>query len=161
MITALQDYTIEGVTTNIPFLVDILRSPGFIHGNVDTHFVDAFVSHWTQESPPRNDPYSPWHPATSSQTDSIAGQSSSSTASPRTGRRRAKPAGSLIAPMPGRVVKVLVEEGDSVEAGDTLLVMEAMKMENAIKAPEAGTVTKLNYKVGDMVEMGKKIAEVE
>ncbi|PIW64546.1 MAG: acetyl-CoA carboxylase biotin carboxyl carrier protein subunit, partial [Candidatus Omnitrophica bacterium CG12_big_fil_rev_8_21_14_0_65_50_5] len=61
----------------------------------------------------------------------------------------------------GRVVKVLVEEGDSVEAGDTLLVMEAMKMENAIKAPEAGTVTKLNYKVGDMVEMGKKIAEVE
>ena len=78
-----------------------------------------------------------------------------------TTRSRPKPVGSLNAPMPGRVIKVLVEEGDSVEAGDALMVMEAMKMEHAIKAPVAGTVTKLFYDVGDMVEMGKKLAEVE
>lgn len=61
IIAALGDYKIGGMTTNIPFLIDILRSPGFIHGNVDTHFVETFCTHWSEFSAPKHDPFSPWH----------------------------------------------------------------------------------------------------
>ncbi len=173
MISALGEYKIGGMTTNIPFLIDILRSPGFVHGNVDTHFVETFCEHWSEFTAPVGDPFSPWHASAIPPPLMGGGQGegdhSGFTLTPtlshqgRGGKRvgRAKPAGSLNAPMPGRVIKVLVEEGDSVEAGDALMVMEAMKMEHAIKAPAPGTVTKLYYAVGDMVEMGKKLAEVE
>lgn len=176
MIQALSATTITGLTTNIPFLIDILRSPGFVHGNVDTHFVEVFCTHWSEFEAPAGDPFSPWHASVEHVIPAadIQRQRESSSESPLLGprskvgvtagvtkRSRHKPAGSLNAPMPGRVIKVLVEEGDSVEPGEALLVMEAMKMEHAIKAPAAGTVTKLYYAVGDMVEMGKKLADVE
>jgi acyl-CoA carboxylase subunit alpha len=69
-------------------------------------------------------------------------------------------AGGLIAPMPGKVVKVLVSAGDAVEAGATLLVLEAMKMEHAVKAPEAGTVTTLAVVAGDQVDADQLLAVV-
>ena len=68
---------------------------------------------------------------------------------------------SLTAPMPGTVVKVLVEEGDEVEEGQTLLVLEAMKMEQAVAAPHAGKVRTLAYEQGDRVPGGAVLAEVE
>lgn len=61
-------------------------------------------------------------------------------------------AGSLHAPMPGKVLSVLVVEGDSVIAGQSLLVMEAMKMEHALRAPVAGTVESVLAAQGDQVE---------
>ncbi|MDP9380281.1 MAG: acetyl/propionyl/methylcrotonyl-CoA carboxylase subunit alpha [Chloroflexota bacterium] len=67
---------------------------------------------------------------------------------------------SLQAPMPGTVVKVAVREGDEVEAGQTLIVLEAMKMEHAIAAPHAGVVAKLPYSAGDLVTAGAVLAEV-
>jgi 3-methylcrotonyl-CoA carboxylase alpha subunit len=67
----------------------------------------------------------------------------------------------LEAPMPGTVVKVAVREGDVVEAGQTLVVLEAMKMEHAIEAPHAGTVRRLRYGPGDQVQAGTVLAEVE
>ena len=70
-------------------------------------------------------------------------------------------AGSLSTPLPGVVVSVSVKEGDSVAAGQTLLVIEAMKMEHAIKAPRAGKVTALKYRVGDRVREGSTLAELE
>ncbi len=60
----------------------------------------------------------------------------------------------LNAPMPGKIVKVLVAPGDTVEAGRGVLVMEAMKMENELKAPRAGTVQEIRVKEGQAVEMG-------
>jgi len=60
----------------------------------------------------------------------------------------------LTAPMPGKIVKVLVQEGDPVEAGRGVLVMEAMKMENELKASRAGTVQEVRVKEGQAVEMG-------
>ena len=60
----------------------------------------------------------------------------------------------LIAPMPGKIVKVLVQEGEAVEAGRGVLVMEAMKMENELKASKAGTVREIKVKEGQAVEMG-------
>jgi len=63
--------------------------------------------------------------------------------------------GDAVAPMPGVIEKVSVEDGAVVAAGDPLVVMIAMKMEYVIKAPKAGTVKKVNTKLGDFVEKGK------
>ncbi len=68
-------------------------------------------------------------------------------------------AGRLAAPMPGRIVQVLVGPGDAVEAGQPLLVLEAMKMEHTIKAPSAGVIAAVHYQVGDQVEEGADLAE--
>jgi len=63
--------------------------------------------------------------------------------------------GDAVAPMPGVIEKVLVEDGSVVAAGDPLIIMIAMKMEYVIKAPKAGTVSKVNSKLGDFVAKGK------
>jgi 3-methylcrotonyl-CoA carboxylase alpha subunit len=65
--------------------------------------------------------------------------------------------GRLTAPMPGKVIAVLVEPGAVVEKGAPLLVMEAMKMEHTIGAPAAGTVTEVLYAVGDQVADGAQL----
>ncbi len=68
---------------------------------------------------------------------------------------------SLTAPMPGTVVKVLVGEGDEVEEGQLLLVLEAMKMEQPVTAPRAGVVAALPYGEGTLVPGGAVLAEIE
>lgn len=65
----------------------------------------------------------------------------------------------LRAPMPGLVVQVAVDEGQVVEAGDTVLIVEAMKMENELRAPSAGRVKRLLATPGDAVEKGRLLAE--
>jgi propionyl-CoA carboxylase alpha chain len=70
-------------------------------------------------------------------------------------------AGSLLAPMPGTVVRMAATVGDSVAAGATILVIEAMKMEHAIRTPAAGIVTALPVTVGTQVDSGTVLALVE
>lgn len=65
--------------------------------------------------------------------------------------------GRLTAPMPGKVIAVLVEPGQKVEQGDPLIVMEAMKMEHTIGAPAAGVVGEVLYAVGDQVADGAQL----
>jgi 3-methylcrotonyl-CoA carboxylase alpha subunit len=65
--------------------------------------------------------------------------------------------GRLTAPMPGKVIAVLVEPGTVVEKGTPLIVMEAMKMEHTIGAPTAGTVKEVLYAVGDQVADGAQL----
>ena len=60
----------------------------------------------------------------------------------------------VTAPMPGRVVRVLVDVGDAVDAGQGLAVVEAMKMENEVTSPAAGVVSEVRVAVGDAVESG-------
>ncbi len=69
--------------------------------------------------------------------------------------------GSLLAPMPGTVVKVLVDQGAEVAAGDGVLVLEAMKMQHTVSAPHAGTVTEINIQPGTQVAAGEVLAVVE
>ena len=69
--------------------------------------------------------------------------------------------GGLNAPMPGKVFKVLVKTGEAVVKGQTLLVLEAMKMEHAIKADKDGIVRKILFKEGDLVQGGMALAELE
>ena len=67
----------------------------------------------------------------------------------------------VVAPMPGKVVRVLAQVGTAVDAGQAVLVIEAMKMQNELKAPKKGKITKLSVKEGAAVEAGQTLAEVE
>ncbi len=69
--------------------------------------------------------------------------------------------GSLLAPMPGTVVSVAVEQGQQVEAGQPVLVLEAMKMQHTVRAPGPGTVTEIDVKPGAQVAAGEVLAVVE
>ena len=85
---------------------------------------------------------------------------------PRQWRRRREAAlategrKSVTAPMPGKVVRVLVKAGDAVEAGQGLLVVEAMKMQNEIRAPKSGSVERLLVADGQAVNAGDVLAIV-
>ena len=67
----------------------------------------------------------------------------------------------ITAPMPGKVVRILAPAGTAVEAGQGVLVIEAMKMQNEMKSPKKGTIKKLTVKEGAPVEAGQVLAEVE
>jgi 3-methylcrotonyl-CoA carboxylase alpha subunit len=67
----------------------------------------------------------------------------------------------VVAPLPGTVVALLVEEGASVEKGAAILTLEVMKMEQTLRAPFAGIVKELKCKVGDIVAEGVELAEIE
>jgi biotin carboxyl carrier protein len=64
-------------------------------------------------------------------------------------------------PMPGKVVKLLVRQGDEVEKGQGLVIVEAMKMENEIKSPVKGTVEKVNFGTGELVDAAQPIVEIK
>jgi biotin carboxyl carrier protein len=66
----------------------------------------------------------------------------------------------IAASMAGKVVRVLVAQGDQVESGQGLLVVEAMKMQNEIRAPKAGTVERLSAKQGQSVSPGEILAVI-
>jgi len=68
--------------------------------------------------------------------------------------------GACVAPMPGKVVKLLVAEGQDVEAGDVLVILEAMKMEHSVKAPESGTVEKVLVSEGEQVGVDAVLAVI-
>ena len=84
--------------------------------------------------------------------DSVLGHSALTEADRFPDPAAAAHAGSLLAPMPGTVVRVDAAVGDHVEAGAVILAIEAMKMEHAIHAPAAGIVTELPITVGTQVE---------
>ncbi len=68
---------------------------------------------------------------------------------------------SIAAPMPGKVVRLLVAAGDAVEAGQGLIVVEAMKMQNEMKSPKAGTVVEVKTKDGATVAAGEILVVIE
>ena len=99
-------------------------------------------------------------------TGSTAGAAKAATpkaAAPKAAPKAAAPAGAqgavkVNAPMPGKILKVNVNAGTAVKKGDTIMVFEAMKMENSVVAPEDGTVASVAFGVGDSFEAGAVIA---
>jgi geranyl-CoA carboxylase alpha subunit len=73
---------------------------------------------------------------------------------------RREAAGSLRAPMPGKIIRVAVTEGQSVAAGDLLMILEAMKMEHRIEAPHAGVVSAIRYQQGETVNADEILLEL-
>lgn len=69
-------------------------------------------------------------------------------------------AGDVVAPMPGKVTKVLAKAGDDLQKGDAVLVMEAMKMEYTLKAEGPGRVESVDCAVGDQVTLGKVLVKI-
>jgi biotin carboxyl carrier protein len=72
----------------------------------------------------------------------------------------AAPSGAVTAPMPGKVVSVAVGPGEEVEAGQVVVVLEAMKMETGVTAPGGGTVTAVHVAAGDTVDAGAILVDV-
>jgi len=84
----------------------------------------------------------------------------------RTGRQAHRGAsavseGAVTAIMPGKIIRILIKEGSAVAAGDVVCILEAMKMENELKAPRAGVVKALHVHPGQDVERGTVLAEIE
>lgn len=89
------------------------------------------------------------------------GPGAASTAVARSGAGKAPGPSEVRTPMPGKVVRILRSEGDRVEAGDAVLVFEAMKMQNEITAPAGGVVAKMPFSAGTPLESGKLLFTVE
>jgi len=171
---ALAETVVLGVTTNLGFLRWAIDHPRFRSGLATTSFVD-------EEWSPRLVPDLPegvagsdgsvWHAFGDSEPDPevlvdgdhalyrgwafiLGGEDDDGAAAAPAG-------GSLAAPMPGTVLRVLVSPGDRVAAGQTLVLLEAMKMELAVAAPGDGTVAAVHVEAGQLVQAGAALAEIE
>jgi methylmalonyl-CoA carboxyltransferase 1.3S subunit len=87
----------------------------------------------------------------------VIGGGSTGAQMPTTASVPAASANAVVAPLAGSVARVLVKEGDAIEAGAVLLVLEAMKMETEITAPQAGTVDRVMVGAGDAVQGGQAL----
>lgn len=78
----------------------------------------------------------------------------------RHGQSAASAHGGLTAPLPGKILRVFVKNGDDVKTGDSLMIVEAMKMEHPIKANQDGKIGKLYYNINDLVKLGDVLVEI-
>ncbi len=181
-LAALADFRVDGVATTIPFHRAFLAHEAFAKGEVYTRFVeDEFLPKLPDLlnalEPARERPSTGALGRTSSVERSLAvevgGRRFDVTLTEKDGHRAFHPlekkasthaAGGhdeVRAPMQGTILKVLVEAGQDVEAGELICTLEAMKMENHIIAPREGTVAELNVEAGKTVETGALIAVIE
>jgi acetyl-CoA/propionyl-CoA carboxylase biotin carboxyl carrier protein len=155
---ALAETEIEGATTNLPFLRWLVAHPAFRAGDVTTRFLEE---HPPLSQPPLRRAPAPWNtpwrlnlpaPAPAAPPDIAAAASAHG--------HGGEGESSITAPMPGTVLRVAVSPGDSVEARQPLLVLEAMKMETPVPAPYAGTVHAVHVAPGDRVASGALLVEI-
>ncbi len=172
MDAALREYTIEGVTTNIAFLRDVIVHPAFRRGETSTDFIARHFAGWptsadAADARPLRSP-NPWRQRSRFRVGESGAEPSLPRAASRSARRTTSiedrlPAveRAIVAPMPGQIVDVLVEEGDRVARGATLVVLEAMKMETRMTAPAASRVRRVCCTKGQAVERGQILVELE
>jgi acetyl-CoA/propionyl-CoA carboxylase biotin carboxyl carrier protein len=174
MLRALSEYQVEGIKTTIPFHRLMLADERFASGDYHTGTVEREMdlSVLKEEVEPKAKPGEPMIAArqlgvevNGKRFDVRIRESLEETVRPKKPKppERAASVGGggseeLVAPMQGTIVKVLVEQGGSVKAGDAVCVLEAMKMENSILAHTDGTVEELKVAAGQSVETGATIA---
>jgi 3-methylcrotonyl-CoA carboxylase alpha subunit len=170
---ALGQFVIDGITTNIPFLQRILEHPAFRAGDVDTGFLDregaslvaagvvasGVASGFSRTSTP-SIPSSWWDPWSGDRKARPAAATRTPARSPSHRRSPIDGAQSLAAPMPATVVKVLVKPGDRVAKGDTVVVLEAMKMELPLRAAGDATVKAVHCREGELVQAEAVLVEL-
>ncbi|HEY0420273.1 MAG TPA: carboxyl transferase domain-containing protein, partial [Acetobacteraceae bacterium] len=168
---ALSEFRIAGAATNIAFLQAILRHPDMLAGGVHTRFVEEHVAALAgaEAAPSRHfEPQSaaPRQPgARLDSTDPLAVVEYGKTGG-TTQPEPDEPVGPegtipLPAPMQGTIVSISVAEGNTVMAGQEVMVMEAMKMQHAVAAPAGGLVHVITVAVGDTVFQGHALAFIE
>ncbi|MGH9196693.1 MAG: biotin/lipoyl-containing protein, partial [Acidimicrobiia bacterium] len=176
MLRALGEYRIEGIKTTIPFHRLTLADERFVSGDYHTGTVEKEMDLSSLASAPPVR-VKPGEPAVAQRAfavevegkrfDVVVREQLDELNRPKkpVPPKHAGAVGSgasevLSAPMQGTIVKVLVEKGQKVQVGDTIGVLEAMKMENAILAHVDGTVEELNVEAGKSVETGARIAVI-
>jgi acetyl-CoA/propionyl-CoA carboxylase, biotin carboxylase, biotin carboxyl carrier protein len=188
LIRALEETEITGVKTTIPAHLAILNHPEFIEAKHSTRWVETNIDWSTVQAPPVEAPTEDeaepkvqrdvdvevdgrrfkvklWvpdiAPAVVSGTVGTGGPKRPRPGAGSSSGGGAAGSGSVTVPMQGTIVKVLVEQGDEVEAGQAVCVLEAMKMENNIMAEKAGTVSEIKVKPGDTVGAGDVVVIIE
>ena len=157
---ALAETAVEGLTTNLPFLRWLVAHPAVRAGRTTTAFLSEYAP---LSAPPTRLPSGPWDgawrmnlPAPAPHAPPDVDELAHATAGP-SGTAQS----SLTAPMPGTVIKVLASAGDHVEHRQTLLVLEAMKMETPVVSPFAATVKAVHVAEGDRVAGGAVLVELD
>ena len=179
---ALDEFTVEGMATALPFHRAVVRDPAFT-ASPFTVFTRWIESEFVNEIAPFAATAPDAEPEAARETivvevggkrlevslpsgfgASTGGGAAKKAAPKRSSGKKAGAAASgdtLTAPMQGTIVKVAVAEGDVVEAGQLMVVLEAMKMEQPLNAHKAGTVTSLSAEVGAVVTSGSAICEIK
>jgi acetyl-CoA/propionyl-CoA carboxylase biotin carboxyl carrier protein len=181
MLRAIEETTIEGVATTLPADVVILTDEQFVEGTHSTNWVESELDFTTlpevvtaavsvgdgqvrkdvtAEVNGRRVTVALWVP----EFDDGMPRAQSTAAKPRRQHHAGvlgSGSASVIVPMQGTIVKVNVEVGQQVEAGDTVVILEAMKMENSVNAEKSGVVVSINVAAGDSVSAGDTVVVVE
>ena len=188
-IRALEEFEIAGVATTIPADLAILRHPDFVAGEHSTRWVEDRLDLSATAAPAALDGaegeaaepkvrrdvdvevdgrrfgVTVWVPESQAAAVAVAGAGGAKAAPRprRSGGQSAVAAGSgnVAVPMQGTIVKVLVAAGDAVEEGQTVCVLEAMKMENNIAADRSGTVKEVKVAAGQSVGSGDVVVVIE
>jgi acetyl-CoA/propionyl-CoA carboxylase, biotin carboxylase, biotin carboxyl carrier protein len=149
---ALTEFRVEGVATTIPALVLLLDNADFAQGRhttttLESAAVEALLANLSPQEGTHIVPQPAtrlWNPAMVASIDV-----------------QARSTGQVVAPIQGTIINVNVAEGELVESGDPLLLLEAMKMETIVTAPFAGRVTAVNVSPGSTVDAGQILVVVE
>ncbi len=182
MLRAIEETTIDGVATTLPADTIILSSDDFVNGTHSTKWVEETLDFTdvarvaaggdtnddglvrrdvVAEVDGRRVTVALW---LNDVGDDGLARPTSTAAKPRRQHHAGvvgSGSGTVSVPMQGTIVKVSVEVGQAVEAGETLVILEAMKMENAVGAEKSGVVTAIKVKPGDAVSAGDVVAVVE
>ena len=182
-VRALKEMVVEGVATTIPADIAILEHPDFAAVTHSTKWVEEVLDLSKIESGPiaaATDGDTPlvqrqttvevngrrfdvklWVPESAGVAASAPAKKKAARSSSASGGGAGGGSGQIAVPMQGTIVKVLVEVGQAVEAGQSVVVLEAMKMENQIEADKTGTVKAVNVKPGDTVGAGDVVVVIE
>ena len=182
-VRALKEMVVEGVATTIPADIAILEHPDFAAVTHSTKWVEEVLDLSKIESGPvaaTTDGDTPlvqrqttvevngrrfdvklWVPESAGVAASAPAKKKAARSSSASGGGAGGGSGQIAVPMQGTIVKVLVEIGQAVEAGQSVVVLEAMKMENQIEADKTGTVKAVNVKPGDTVGAGDVVVVIE
>jgi acetyl-CoA/propionyl-CoA carboxylase biotin carboxyl carrier protein len=187
MLYALGDVELAGIPTTIPFHKWLLNTPEFRAGTIHTKFVEQALAEGALQEPEGGEAFpvepEPAAPVAPTPTNRRAekpvhllievegrrvpvkvwGDGLPQPPAPPAAMDHAVAGGTgtLFAPMQGTILQVLVEPGQTVAAGQTVCVLEAMKMENHIAADRDGTVTSVEVSSGEIVESGQPLAVIE
>ena len=167
-IVALRDFAIGGIRTNIGLLIQILEHPQFVNAAIDTGFLDRELQSLVSRIPPVTETapaatdaaeLDPFVSLTGWRLDGRASWTGT-TERGRTARQRTGHDSGVMSPMPATVVSINAAVGQQVTEGETVIVLEAMKMELPIKSPRSGIVKAVHCAKGDLVQPGVSLLEI-